>query len=252
MNSALDFLDSTTKRVVEHIVEKYEKDIRVYSNNSHIQTSSIGISFIELINDITQCIILSTGTNSKCFGIKFSATNNTEFNTVIESTKFNANNGFILQTKVLQIIDFLIRLKDEGAIMFTQIDMGKSIEKPIYKCLGPQNIGTMFLTIQSKNINDFIDEIYYSNIIPTINLIGFKNRGYKTIDQERFEDSQCVSHLGIITAILIAILSPILMTHCSTSTINESQFDSLINVIQGSNVTHCDTVIENNAHNIHE
>ncbi|MBD5277904.1 MAG: hypothetical protein HDS32_01505 [Bacteroides sp.] len=246
MNSALDFLDSTTKDVVKHIVEKYQKDISTYSNSTQIHSLNIGIAFTELINDITNCVILSTGNDSKRYGIKFTTTNYKGFSSVIDSTAFHANKGIILQTKVLQIIDFLIRLKDEGVIMFTQIDMDKPVKKPIYKSLS-ENMETMFITIQEKRINEFLDEFYYSNIIPTVSLIGFKNRGYKTIDQERFEISQCISYMGVLAAIVIAILSPMLMTHCSTSTINENQFNSLIKVIQArDNVSQYDTLNKKN------
>ncbi|MBD5287099.1 MAG: hypothetical protein HDS27_06185 [Bacteroides sp.] len=251
MNSALDFLDSTTKDVVKLIVEKYQKDISTYSNSTQIHSLNIGIGFTELINDITNCVILSTGRDSKSFGIKFTTNNNKGFSSVLESTTFHANKGVVLETQVLQIIDFLIRLKDEGVILFTQIDFGKPIKKPTYKSLVPENNGTMFFTIQEKRINEFIDEIYYSNIIPTVGLIGFKKRDYKTIDQEQFESSQCLSYIGVIAAIIIAILSPILMTYCSTSTINENQFNSLIKVIQSKdNVIHFDSVNSNNHFNI--
>lgn len=245
MNSALDFLDTTTKRVVTLIVNKYEDDINKCSNNSHIFSSDVGIAFIDLIKQITDCIVFSTGTDSKCYGIRFVKLEDKEFNNVSEETNFYANNGMILQTKVLQIIDFLIRLKDEGVIMFTQIDYGKPVDKPTYKSFAPENFGTMFMTIQSTTINEFIDKIYYSHIVPTIGLIGFKKRGYKTIEQKRFNETKCISYLGIIAAVLIAIFSPILMTYCSTSTINENQFNSLINVIkENDNASRNDTIID--------
>lgn len=247
MTSALDFLDPTTKSVVTLIVDEYENDIKKYSNNSQIHSSDIGIAFIDLIKRISDCVVLSTGTDSKRFGIRFMKSDSKEFRSVSEDTTFNTNNGIILQTKVLQIIDFLIRLKDEGVIMFTQIDFGKPVDKPTYKSFAPENIGTIFMSIQSTKINEFIDEIYFSHIVPTTSLIGFKKRGYKTVEQGRFEDTQCASYIGILAAVLIAIFSPILMTHCSTSTINEYQFNSLMNVIQGrDSAPKNDTIIDNN------
>lgn len=254
MTSALEFLDPTTKLVITNIVESYEKDLEKYSNNSQVQSSDIGIAFTELIMNITNCVILSAGSDSNCFGIKFKKSDTKEFNSVIEQTNFHANKGLILQTKVLQIIDFLMRLKDEGVIMFTQIDFGKPIGKPTYNSLAQESFDTMFMTIQSTKVNEFINDIYFSHIVPAVSLIGFKNRGYKTIEQERFECSQCTSYIGIIAAILIAVFSPILMTHCSTSTINENQFNSLINIIKGTNdVNNNDTIIENtNTQIIHE
>lgn len=246
MTSALDFLDSTTKRVVTLIVDEYKNDIKKYTDNSQIHNLDIGIAFIDLIKRISDCIVLSTGTHAKSFGIRFVKSESQEFSSVLEETHFYANNGIVLQTKVIQIIDFLIRLKDEGVIMFTQINFGKPVDKPTYKSFDPENKGSMFMTIQSTKINEFIDEFYFSNIVPTTGLIGFKDRGYKTVEQVRHEDTQCVSVMGIIAAVLIAIFSPILMTYCSTSTINEDQFNSLINVIQEKNrVTKDDTIIQN-------
>lgn len=246
MTSALEYLDTTTKSVINNIVDEYGKDLKKYSSNSQLHSLDIGIAFTQLIMNITDCIILSTGTDSKCYGIKFTKSNPKEFDSVREKTNFYANNGIILQTKVLQIIDFLMRLKDEGVIIFTQTDFGKPINKPTYKCLDPKNFGTMFMTIQSAKINEFIDEIYFSHIVPTISLIGFKNRDYKTIEQERFECSQCTSYIGIITAIIIAIISPISITHCSTSTIDKKQFKTLVDVIQEKNDSiNNDSTIEN-------
>ena len=246
MTSALDFLDPITKRVVTLIVEEYDNDVKKYTNNSQTHNLDIGIAFIDLIKRILDCIIMSTGTNSKSYGIKFMKSESKRFSSISEETYFQANNGIVLQTKVLQIIDFLISLKDEGVIMFTQTDFGKQVDKPTYRSSAQENIGTMFMTIQSTKINEFIDEIYFSHIVPTIGLIGFKKRGYKTVEQERFKKTQCASYTGIIAAVLIAILSPILMTHCSTSTINKNQFNSLINIIQEKNrATRNDTIKHN-------
>lgn len=251
MNTVLDFLDSTTKNVVKHIVERYEKDIRAYSNNSQCQTSGIGVTFTELLKNITNCVILATENNPKCFGIKLQKDNMTECHSVRESTTLHANNVWIIHTQVLQILDFLLRLKDEGAILFSQVDVSKPIDKPTFNGMAFEKDSTMFFPIQNAKINEFIDKNYYSNIVPTISLIGFKNRDYKTVDQERFECSQCTSNIGIITAILIALFSPMLMTHCSRSTIDEIQFNILIKEIKKTNtITPCDSIIANKVHNI--
>lgn len=243
MSNVLEYLDPNTKLVIKQIVEKFEKDIELYSNNNHTQTNGIGITFIELINSITHCEILSDKDNS--FGIKFKHKDN-NFDSVREAVCYHGNNGFILQTKVLQILDFIIKLHNEGIILFTDVNTSKS--KPKYKGAAHEDCGTMFFPIHNSRINEFISEIYYSHIVPTTSLIGFKKRGYKTAEQDRFEDAQCTSNIGIIVALVIAAVSPLLMTHCSISTINSEQFDSLIKEIQVSNSEHCcDTLSEFNS-----
>lgn len=235
MSSILEYLDSNTKGVIKQIVEKYESDIEFYFNNNHTQTDGIGITFIELINSLTHCVILSDKENT--FGIKFKHSNNSNFSSVKEATHFHVNNGFILQTEVLQILDFIFRLHNEGIILFTDVDDSKL--KPKFKGMAYEDCGTMFFPIHNSRINEFINGIYYSHIVPTNTLIGFKRRGYKTSEQDRFEESQCTSNIGIIAAIVIAVISPILMTYCSTSTINSQQFDLLIKEIRVSKSEHC-------------
>ena len=86
-------------------------------------------------------------------------------------------------------------------------------------------------SICSKGLAKFLDSFLQSSICPSYQLINFCDNNFETPEQIRFKKSQCLSKIGILTAIFISVFSPWLMTKCSHTTIEQSQFDSIINTI---------------------
>lgn len=83
-----------------------------------------------------------------------------------------------------------------------------------------------------------------SVILPTSGLRKFKENGY--VDNEIFLNMRSlkVSRFSVIVAIILALLSPIisivLSNAFSHSTIQESQFQQIVETIQTSKIIHCD------------
>lgn len=85
--------------------------------------------------------------------------------------------------------------------------------------------------IKSKVLFDFISRFHSSTIIPSPQLISYKNNGFRTPEQERFRINNCYSKIAIGLSFLIGIGSPLLMTKCSTTSINPNQLDTILNAI---------------------
>ncbi len=103
--------------------------------------------------------------------------------------------------------------------------------------------------IKSESIYCFINKYYWSHIIPSPNLILYRKQKYKTPEQRRHKINVIISGSGIVTAILIALVSPWLMTKCSHTAIEQRQVDSIINAIHSekdevnSNLEQLDSMI---------
>lgn len=225
----LEYLDESTKKVVGLIVDKYLEDMKKYQNNYKEHAFGIGLELASLLDNLFSCAILVDNSNF-VIKIRYSKIKSLNQN---ENINLQANNGFINQTKVLQVINFLKRLNDEGLILFAE---EKKYPKkfPEFKSWAFEENGTQIFPIINESLNEFIRSRYFSHILPTEILISFKNKGYKTVEKEREEASECIGNLGIITAIAISIVSPFLMTHCSKTSIEETQFNAIIKTIGNS------------------
>ena len=124
--SVLEYLDNSTKNVIKLIVEKYLNDINKYKDNSKEQATGIGIELYEILSNTCNCELLK---DRDSFVIRFkhedleSSDKDLESSDKKEHTAYHGNNGFIIQTRVLQIINFLQKLSIEGLIMFAEPDL---------------------------------------------------------------------------------------------------------------------------------
>lgn len=85
--------------------------------------------------------------------------------------------------------------------------------------------------IKSKTLFDFISEFHNCIIIPSPQLIDLRNNKFKTPERIRFIRTQIVSWTAIVAALVIATLTPFLSNLFSHSTIEQSQFDTIINAM---------------------
>lgn len=227
--TTLEYLDETTKQVVTFIVEKYLNDITKYKDNHSVHANGMGTVLSEILNVQFQCAILEDGHG---FIVRFKQSSSQKLS-VKENINRQANNGFIKYSKILQVINFLYRLCEERLILFAE-ENSQPKYIPQYKEMALEERGTMEFPIVNNTLNQFIRSHYYSHIFPTEILVAFKNKGYKTVEKERAEASECLGNLGIISAIAIAVMSPLLMTHCSNTQIEENQYNKLIEAIECS------------------
>ncbi|MDE6083393.1 MAG: hypothetical protein K2G11_02805, partial [Muribaculaceae bacterium] len=85
--------------------------------------------------------------------------------------------------------------------------------------------------IKSKVLFDFISRFHSSTIIPSPQLISYKNNKFRTPEQRRFYISNWISCIAIGLSFLIGIGSPWLMTKYSKTSIDTVQLDTILNAI---------------------
>lgn len=85
--------------------------------------------------------------------------------------------------------------------------------------------------IKSKVLFDFISRFHSSTIIPSPQLISYKNNKFRTPEQRRFYISSWISGIAIGLSFLIGIGSPWLMTKYSKTSIDTVQLDTILNAI---------------------
>lgn len=226
MSTVLEYMDDTTRNVVSLIVSKYKEDCSNLKYFPTKQVDGIGISFIELIETLTGCKILRDGTY---FGIKLHFEDCLKFEDISLQVAHHGNNGFLIQTKALQIINFLFQLYKEGLIILPEFALSKMYR--IYKGSTFDKNKDMFYPIKNNEINVFISKAYYSHLCPTLTLINFSDK-FETAEQKRFSKNVKLGYSGIIAALIIALGSPWLMTKFSKTTIEDRQFNDIIYAIQ--------------------
>lgn len=85
--------------------------------------------------------------------------------------------------------------------------------------------------IKNKDIFDFLNTYYWSCVIPSSILCDYKDNGFKTIEAQRHRENAILTRVGILSAFLIALFSPWLMTKYSKTSIDSYQLDKILNAI---------------------
>lgn len=85
--------------------------------------------------------------------------------------------------------------------------------------------------LKSNTIFEILSKFHNCRIIPSPELIYYRNHGYRTLEQKRYLTTRFFSWFAIGVSIVIGIASPFLMTKCSTSTVEPAQIQSIINAI---------------------
>ena len=201
MSSILEYIDDTTKKVVELIVEQYDKDLFDLKYLPSEQRDGVGITLGDIILKICDCNIIKY---DSYFCIKYKSPHDVSLKEQ-EETAYRGNLGFINQTKTLQIINFIIQLSQEGYIVLTEF--GKSKAYPSYKGVSENDTGYIYLPIRNQNINSFLELAYYSHVCPTCTLEKFKKSNFKTVEKRRYFWTQLCSWVAIVVAIAIGIVS---------------------------------------------
>lgn len=107
------------------------------------------------------------------------------------------------------------------------------------------------IDIKNNEVFAFINKYYWAKVIPSTILQDFRDKKFKTVDARRHKTNRRLSIAGIITAILIALISPFLMSKCSNTHIEDKQHNEIIESIKNSrtiiitNPSKQDTIINN-------
>lgn len=83
-------------------------------------------------------------------------------------------------------------------------------------------------TLKSRKIFDTLSEFHNCRIIPSPQLINYRNNKFRTPEQRRFNVNSTISVAAIIVSFIIGIGSPWLMTKFSKTSIESAQLESII------------------------
>ena len=85
--------------------------------------------------------------------------------------------------------------------------------------------------LKSRKIFDTLSELHNCRIIPSPQLINYRNNKFRTPEQRRFNVNSIISIAAIIISFIIGIGSPWLMTEFSKTSIEPAQLESIVTAI---------------------
>ncbi|MBD5241905.1 MAG: hypothetical protein HDS59_07495 [Barnesiella sp.] len=228
----LDSASSTEKELVRRIVDNYRGGYENIKADKHSILDSPGCWLHSLFYDFN----LSA---SSCF-INFSNKDNQLLATYVLPKGDDASDFFqqinIKKASFFEQIAFLKLLFQNNLIFFDQdYDCGLS------KFSGHSDhdvenweshgLGYYDEIIKNNSIFDFLNTYYWSYVIPSSILCDYKDNDFKTVEAKRHRENAILSRIGIISAFIIALISPWLMTRYSKTSIEPVQLDTILNAI---------------------
>lgn len=156
----------------------------------------------------------------------------------------------IMRAEVLYKISLLRFLKDSGSIFLIDdknwnlFNSGKVTQHDKERW---NNNGIKYYRdeLKSEVLYEFLSQFSSSLIIPSPQLIDFRNNDFRTVETRRFEEQQCLSEKAIkiakfsnkiaIVIGIISLLATCIITKCSSTKINETQFLQIIETINNNN-----------------
>ncbi len=150
MSSILEYIDDTTKEVVKIIVDQYDKDLKELNYLPSELRNGVGTTLREIISQICDCSIIKY---EDSFCVKYEIPQDSSL-CVQEDTAYRGNIGFINQTKVAQIINFIIQLYREGSLVLPEFDKSKAY--PSYKGVTEIDFGVIYLPMRNQDINTIL------------------------------------------------------------------------------------------------
>lgn len=226
----LDYLTKEEKNIIGRIVDGYLLSYKNMKEDSNSMFNSPGLwlnSIFDEYKDLESIVSLSNkdGELAVRFNIKKCQDSSRFFQQI------NLKKAEFISRAI-----FIEALFKDDLIFFEQ---DKECEMPKYeeaseektKELEKDNRRYYVETIKSKAIFDFVNKYYWARIIPSPNLILYRNHNYKTPEQIRHNTNKIISYSAIVASIFIALSSPWLMTKFSHTTIKQQQIDAIINTI---------------------
>lgn len=156
----------------------------------------------------------------------------------------------IIRSEIVHKISILQLLKDSGHIFFVDdkncnfFNSGKVTQHDKERW---NNNGIKYYRdeLKSKVLYEFLSQFSSSLIIPSPQLIDFRNNNFRTVEDRRFEEqhrlsenalkiARCSNIIAIVIGI-ISLLATCIITKCSSTKINEAQFLQIIETINNNN-----------------
>lgn len=225
----LDSASATEKDLVRRIVDNYRGGYENIKTDKHSILDSPGCWLHSLFYDFHL-------SNSSCC-INFSNKDDQLWATYVLPKGDDANDFFqrinIKKASFFEQIAFLKLLFKNNLIFFE-----KDYDCGLNKFVGHTDhdiskwdeygLGYYDEFIKNKEVFDFLNKYYWSSVIPSSVLCDYKDNDFKTVEAQRHKENSRLSRTGIISAFIVALLSPWLMTKCSSSKLDNVQFERVI------------------------
>jgi hypothetical protein len=226
----LDYLSANQRNLIKTIVHAFENSKKEFEKNGD-NTPINGIFLKDAFNDTKYIISPCKYEGQLAIQVEHLACQNKNLDTITQM-QYELKLQTIVQQSFIERLTFIERLWEHNLIIFTgNLDCKlpefryNDSDKQFHK---EHNISCLLSPINSKTYFEFISKYYMAQIIPSEYLIRFYHDGFITVDKHRFNLSQIMGYTGIFVSIAIACASPWLMTKCSSSKVDEEQFETII------------------------
>lgn len=228
----LDSASVTEKELVRRIVDNYRGGYENIKTDKHSILDSPGCWLHSLFYDFP------LSDNSCC--ISFTNNNGQLMATFVLPKGDDANEFFqrvnLKKASFFEQIAFLQLLFQNNLIFFEEdYDCGlrKFSEHTDHDVTKWEEHGLKYYDeiIKNKEVFDFLNTYYWSCVIPSSVLCDYRDNKFKTVETKRHKENAKLSCVGIFSAFLIALLSPMLMTKYSKTSIDSNQLDTILNAI---------------------
>jgi len=160
-----------------------------------------------------------------------------------EDTKESRKQFHFQTAKIIYIIKFILQLEDEGLITTGYFKHGRVreglwITQETNEEYNKDKSNYAHWSFPDLRIQKFIFQYVDLTIIPTSNLLGFKNRGYRTKEDKRHDDTVIISYVGIALALIIGLLG--FYQNPSEIKFSSEQVDVIINELNRNHF--CDSI----------
>ena len=237
--SYISNLDEFQKDILNDIVSNYKVYINQLDHSTYQSETSMFLSYLMYDtlkrNNYQHVVEMYLATYKDSAQINLEIVYNTplmENEGILDLKKQIKSITNTTKFRLIKFLDFIFKLYSQGLVVFsneeeeqTEYRAWVKADYKLCKAKGYTIETTYFCSSELKNI---VDKYYCSAIIPTQTLIDLVDNQYLSNDDIKFIKSQRLGKLGIISSFIIAILSPWLMTKCSYTKIDNTQFDKMI------------------------
>lgn len=225
----LEYCTQEDKKVIGCIVDGYLLDYDNIKINDFSYCDSPGLFFFSIFHEYNPTDIdchINLSNNNGILTAEFFVDNDSDSNSQSRIISLK-------KAGLMSRICFIENLFKNNLIFF-ESDNNDSLplyNEPNKKSLGEfseENIKVHAEPIYSQTFFDLINKFYWSRVIPSSILIEYRRNNYLTTEQLRHNKQIRHTWYGIIVAILIGIVSPLLTSIFSKVTIEDTQFNQII------------------------
>lgn len=236
--NTLENIGAVDKEIIKCIVDGFNETLRAIESGRNSAVADPGVLFSQIFDE-KRCIV-ELYKQDKLLALKLYYNERglppSDTYDYIKETEYV---GCLARLHTIEKLSFLKRLYDDNLIIFSESSSQPlkswEVSKEEKAWMDEAKIHCAVWFVENPELLNFVSKFRYSHIIPTEVLKTYKDNNFKTTEEVRFKKSQRVSYFGIISAVVIAVASPWLMTKCSRTSIEQSQIESIINAFHEQN-----------------